>query len=68
MPLLYKVLSLKQTKNDKHMATEHKGVRINTDLIDKIKTQAQKERRTFSNMVNLILEKYFDKAKAPQKD
>lgn len=50
------------------MKTTHKGVRIQTELVEKINKAAQKERRTFSNMVNLILEKYFDKPKAPQKD
>lgn len=47
--------------------TAHKGVRIDTEVVEKINQEAKKQHRSFSNMVNYILETYFDKGKAPVK-
>lgn len=42
------------------MATELKGIRIDTNTIKFLKKQANKERRTFSGIVNKILKEYQD--------
>ena len=40
------------------MATELKGIRIDSDTVKFLKKQANKERRTFSGIVNKILKDY----------
>ncbi len=40
--------------------TEHKGIRIPKELIEKINKSAQKEERTFSQQVIYILKKYYE--------
>ena len=42
------------------MATEFKGIRIEIQTIKFLKKQANKERRTFSGIVNKILKEYQD--------
>ena len=44
----------------KKMATELKGIRIEIQTIKFLKKQANKERRTFSGIVNKILKEYQD--------
>ena len=43
------------------MATEFKGIRIEVETIKFLKKQANKERRTFSGIVNKILKDYQEK-------
>lgn len=45
------------------MATEFKGIRIEVETIKFLKKQANKERRTFSGIVNKILKDYQDTKK-----
>jgi len=46
------------------MVTEPKSSRLTTEIIKKVEEQAKKEGRSFSNMVQRILEEYFRKRKS----
>lgn len=37
---------------------QHKSIKLNTDLIERIEAQAKKENRSFNNMVETILESF----------
>ena len=49
---------IKQIKKINKMATELKGIRIDTNTIKFLKKQANIEGRTFSGIVNKILKDY----------
>lgn len=44
------------------MATEKKGVTLDSGMVRKVEELAKKESRSFSNMIQRILEEYFKKA------
>ena len=43
------------------MATEKKGVTLDSGMVRKVEELAKKESRSFSNMLQWILEEYFRK-------
>ena len=46
------------------MAKKAKAMRLDTELIKSVKEIAKKERRSFTNMVEVILTQYVEKNKA----
>ena len=45
------------------MSTQPKSIRFGRDLIKKVEELAKEENRSFSNMVQRIVEQYFKKAR-----
>lgn len=45
------------------MATEKKGVTLDSGIIRRVEELAKKESRSFSNMIQRILEEYFEMVK-----
>ena len=55
-------------KKGREMVTENRSITLKTDVIEKVEELAKKETRSFSNMVQRILEKYFSKKESGKEE